>query len=164
MGLIGVLVVLGVWRGLGGSPWWTIAALLASVTLYGLAFPYTRRCPLPRDLPPLTLERAQLLLASATLLPTFLMDGSNGYAVSVKALAGVLALGVFGSGLAFMWDFRIIGGAGSSVASTVTFLTPVVALVVSIVFLHEALAWFEPAGEVLVLLGAPIGQDRFARR
>jgi drug/metabolite transporter (DMT)-like permease len=163
VGLVGVLVVLGVWHGLGKNPWWAVAALLVSVVLYGVTFPYTRRYVLPLGLTPVSLASAQLVLASITLLPTFVIDGSNGHAISAKALFGVLALGVVGSGFAYMWNFRIIAGAGSSIASTVTFLTPVVAVVVGIIFLHESLTWYEPVGGALVLLGAAIGQGRFAR-
>jgi drug/metabolite transporter (DMT)-like permease len=105
-----------------------------------------------------------LLLAAATLLPAFLIDGTNGHALSTHAVLGVLALGIFGSGFAFMWNFRVQVAAGSSIASTVTYLTPVVAVVVGVIFLHESLTWFEPVGGVVVLLGAAIGQGRIRRR
>ena len=107
---------------------------------------------------------AQLLLAAVTLLPAFLVDGTNGHAPSARAVLSVLALGIFGSGFAFMWNFRVQAAAGSSIASTVTYLTPVVAVVVGVIFLHEALTWFEPIGGLVVLLGAAIGQGRLRRR
>ncbi|HVB51065.1 MAG TPA: DMT family transporter [Acidimicrobiales bacterium] len=164
VGLLGVLLVLGVWHGFGSNPWWAVAALLAAVTLYGVSFPYTKRYLIPRGLAPVSLASSQLLLATATLLPTFLIDGFNGHGVTAKAVGGVLGLGIFGSGFAFMWNFRVIAAVGSSIASTVTYLTPVVAVIVGVAFLHESLAWFEPAGGLVVLLGAAIGQGRFARR
>src|ERR1700691_1163504 len=100
VGLVGVLTVLGVWQGFGSNPWWAVVALLGAVTLYGISFPYTRRYVIPRGLAPVSLASAQLLLATLTLLPTFLLDGENGHGVSVRAVVGVLALGIFGSGLA----------------------------------------------------------------
>jgi drug/metabolite transporter (DMT)-like permease len=160
VGLVGVLVVLGVWEGFGSNPWWAVAALLGAVTLYGVSFPYTRRYIIPRGIAPVSLASAQLSLATATLLPTFIFDGMNGHGVSVHAVTGVLALGIFGSGFAFMWNFRVIAAAGSSIASTVTYLTPVVAVVVGVIFLREPLTWFEPVGGAIVLLGAAIGQGR----
>ncbi|HEY5104717.1 MAG TPA: DMT family transporter [Acidimicrobiales bacterium] len=164
VGLIGVLLVLGVWQGLGSNPWWAVAALLGAVTLYGVSFPYTKRYLIPRGLAPVSLASAQLLIATLTLLPTFLIDGFNGHGVTLKAVAGLLGLGVFGSGFAFMWNFRVIAAVGSSIASTVTYLTPVVAVIVGVIFLHESLTWFEPVGGLVVLLGAAIGQGRFLRR
>lgn len=163
VGLVGVLVVFGVWHGFGSNPWWAVVALLGAVTLYGVSFPYSRRYLIPRGLAPVSLASAQLILATVTLLPTFAIDGTNGHAVTVKAVIGVLGLGVFGSGFAFMWNFRVIAAAGSSIASTVTYLTPVVAVIVGMIFLHESLEWFEPVGGAIVLLGAAIGQGRLRR-
>ncbi len=160
IGLAGVLVVFGVWHGFGSNPWWAVVALLGAVTLYGVSFPYSRRYLIPRGLAPVSLASAQLILATLTLLPTFLIDGTNGHGVTSKAIVGVLGLGVFGSGFAFMWNFRVIAAAGSSIASTVTYLTPVVAVIVGMIFLHESLKWFEPVGGAIVLLGAAIGQGR----
>jgi len=164
VGLVGVLIVLGVWQGFGSNPWWAITALLGAVTLYGVSFPYTKRYLIPRGLAPVSLASAQLVLAAVTLAPTFLIDGFNGHSVTMKALGGLLGLGVFGSGFAFMWNFRVIAAVGSSHASTVTYLTPVVAVIVGVIFLHESLTWFEPVGGVIVLVGAAIGQGRFLRR
>lgn len=163
VGLLGVLTVLGVWRGFGSNPWWAVMALLAAVTLYGVTFPYSRRHLIPLGLAPVALASAQLMLAAVTLLPTFLFDGMNGHAITASGVSGLLALGVFGSGFAFMWNFRVIHDAGASVASTVTYLTPVVAVIVGIVFLSEKIAWYEPVGGLVVLLGAAIAQGRFTR-
>jgi drug/metabolite transporter (DMT)-like permease len=164
VGLLGVLLVLGVWRGFGPNPWWAVAALLLSVTLYGLSFPYSRRFVIPRKLDPVALATTQISLAALTLMPTFLLDGTNGHSVSVKSAFAILALGVFGTGFAYIWNFRVMAAAGSSIASTVTYLTPVVAVVAGVLFLHEPLTWFEPVGGLIVLVGAAIGQGRLHRR
>lgn len=160
IGLLGVLVVLGVWQGLGKNPWWAVGALLLAVTLYGVTFPYTRRYITPLKLAPVSLASAQLLLGAVTLVPTFFVDGLNHHGISPKAIFGIVALGVFGSGLAFMWNFRSIEVLGSSIASTVTYMSPVVATVVGVIFLHEHLTWFQPVGGAIVLLGAAVGQER----
>jgi drug/metabolite transporter (DMT)-like permease len=164
VGLCGVLVVLGVWQGFGNNPWWAVVALLGAVTLYGISYPYSRRYLIPRGLPPVSLASAQLILAAATLVPTFLINGTNGHGVSAKALFSALALGIFGSGFAFMWNFRVIAAAGSSIASTVTYMSPVVAVIAGVIFLNESLTWFEPVGGAIVLLGAAIGQGRLRLR
>jgi drug/metabolite transporter (DMT)-like permease len=164
VGLCGVLVVLGVWHGFGRNPWWAVVALLGAVTLYGISFPYSRRYVIPRGLAPVSIASAQVLLASATLLPTFLIDGTNGHALTPKAAFAALGLGIFGSGFAYMWNFRVIAEAGSSIASTVTYLTPIVAVVAGVIFLNEQLTWFEPVGGAIVLFGAAIGQGRLRRR
>jgi drug/metabolite transporter (DMT)-like permease len=75
----------------------------------------------------------------------------------------MLAMGIFGSGFAYIWNFQIIERAGSAIASTVTYVTPVVAVVVGILFLSENLKWYEPVGGLIVLFGAATSQGRFSR-
>ena len=50
--------------------------------------------------------------------------------------------------------------AGSAIASTVTYVTPVIAVIVGIIYLGEGVTWYEPVGGAIVLLGAAIGQQR----
>ena len=142
IGFLGALVVLGVWRDLGACPWWAITAPLAAVTLYGFSFPYTRRYLTSRRPSPVALASAQLTIATLVLMPTFLLDGTKGRAASLHGVGAMVALGVLGSGLAFMWNFSVIEAVGSSRASTVTYITPLVAIAVDILVLHESLAWF----------------------
>ena len=72
----------------------------------------------------------------------------------------MIALGVFGSGFTYIWNFKVMTLAGSAIASSVTYLTPVVAVFVGIIFLQESVTWYEPVGALIVLLGAAIGQNR----
>jgi drug/metabolite transporter (DMT)-like permease len=72
----------------------------------------------------------------------------------------MLALGIFGSGFAYIWNFKVMEIAGSAIASSVTYITPVVAVLVGILFLQESIHWYEPVGALIVLLGAAIGQNR----
>jgi drug/metabolite transporter (DMT)-like permease len=72
----------------------------------------------------------------------------------------MLCLGIFGSGFAYIWNFQIIRDAGSAIASSVTYITPVVAVVAGLIFLAEKLTWNEPVGALIVLIGAAIAQER----
>ena len=65
-----------------------------------------------------------------------------------------------GSEMCIRDSFKIMEAAGSAIASTVTYVTPVVAVIVGIIFLGESIVWNEPVGAVVVLLGAAIGQER----
>lgn len=162
IGLIGVLTVFGLWRGLGTNPWWAIAALITASTLVGFSYPYSRRHLTHLGLDPISLAGGQLILASATLLPLFIIHGRNG-GVTVRALVGIVGLGAFANGLAYMWNFRVIAAAGSSVASTVSYLTPIIAVVCGVIFLNEQLTWYEPVGGMIILLGVAISQGRLTR-
>ncbi|MDE3083250.1 MAG: DMT family transporter [Acidobacteriota bacterium] len=164
VGLVGVVVLLGVWRGVGAISWVAVAALGLAVSLYGVTFPYIRRHLTPRELAPSSLASAQMILATIFLAPAFAVDGLNGHSPTTGSLASLLLLGAIGSGVAYMWNFEVIAAAGSATASTVTYLTPIVAILAGVIILREPLYWFEPVGGAIVLLGAAMGQGRLRRR
>ena len=164
IGFLGVLTVLGAWNGLGDNPLWAIVVLMSAVTCYGISFPYTRRFVMPHGLKSESIVSMQLLLAAVTLLPFFLFNGVERYEYMPGPLLAMLALGVFGSGLAYLWNFKVMEQAGSAIASSVTYLTPVVAIIVGIIFLGEKVTWYEPVGGLIVLLGAAIAQERISLR
>ena len=160
LGFLGVLTVLGAWQGLGDNPLWAILVLLAAVTCYGFSFPYSRRFILPAQLAPEVMAATQVLLAAITLLPLYLFDGIAKDEYRLGPMLAMMALGVFGSGFAYIWNFTIMRAAGSAIASSVTYVTPVVAVIVGLIFLQEKLHWYEPVGACVVLLGAAIAQGR----
>ena len=164
VGGIGVLVVLDIWQGIGDNQLNGVIALLIAVTCYGISFPYSKRNIIPLGLKPESAAATQLVTASITLLPLYLFDGISKDYYRINNVIAMVALGVLGSGFAYIWNFSIIQAAGSSIASTVTYLTPVVAVFVGWLFLGEKIAWHEPAGALLVILGAAISQGRFKRK
>ena len=164
IGFTGVLIVLGAWQGLGDNPLWAILVLLAAVSCYGISFPYTQKFVIPYKAKPESIVATQLTLAAATLLPFYLIDGIAKDEYLLVPVLGMIALGVFGSGFAYIWNFKVMELAGSAIASSVTYLTPVVAVIVGVIFLNEEVTWHEPVGAVVVLLGAAIAQERIRFR
>ena len=160
LGFVGVLTVLGAWQGIGDNPIGAVLALLLAVSCYGISFPYVRKFVLPRKLQPEALAAVQVSTGAITLLPFYLVDGIAKDEYRPGPVLAMIALGVFGSGFAYIWNFKIMEAAGSAIASTVTYVTPVVAVIVGIIFLGEGVGWYEPVGGAIVLLGAAIGQQR----
>jgi len=164
IGATGVMVVLGIWKGIGDNQLIGVVALLLAVSCYGYSFPYTTRKILPLGLKPEAAATIQLCMAAITLLPLYLFDGIAEESYRLTPLLAVLALGVLGSGFAYIWNFSIIAAAGGSIASTVTYVTPVVAVIVGWIFLGEQITWHEPIGAVFVILGAAMTQGRLKRK
>jgi drug/metabolite transporter (DMT)-like permease len=164
VGAIGVMVVLGIWQGIGDNQLTGVIALLIAVTCYGISFPYSKRNIIPLGLKPEAAATTQLLMAAITLLPFYLYSGISQDNYRPANVFAMLALGILGSGFAYIWNFSIIAAAGSSIASSVTYLTPVVAVFVGWLFLGEAIAWHEPFGALLVIIGAAVSQGRFNRK
>jgi len=162
LGFIGVLVVLGAWKGLGDNPLWAILVLLVAVSCYGISFPYTRKYVIPLKIQTESLMAMQLTLAALTLLPFYLFDGIAEDKYRLGPVLAMIVLGVFGSGFAYLWNYKVMQLAGSAIASSVTYLTPLVAIIVGIIFLNESITWNEPVGALIVLLGAAIAQERIS--
>lgn len=160
LGAMGVVTVLGVWRGIGHNSGVGIIALLIAVSCYGISFPFTRKYVIPLGMRPESLAAAQITCAAVTLLPFYLYDGIARDNYRLGPILAMLALGIFGTGFAYIWNFSIIASAGSSIASTVTYLTPVVAVLVGWIFLGESISWNQPFGGALVIIGAATSQGR----
>ena len=164
IGAFGVMVVLGIWKGIGDNQLLGVLALLLAVSCYGFSFPFTIRNIVPLGLKPEAAATVQLCMAAITLLPLYLFDGISDDNFQLTPILAMLALGVLGSGFAYIWNFSIIAAAGGSIASTVTYITPVVAVFVGWLFLGEPITWHEIVGAVLVIIGAAITQGRLKRR
>lgn len=164
IGFAGILVVLGVWRGFPGGELGGIASCLLAVGCYGMAFPYSRRYL--TDLPegPVALATGQVACATGLMLPLLLLTGVYPeHPVTGRVVAAMLALGVLSSGMAYVLNFRIVAAAGATTASSVTYLTPLVAAVVGVSLLGEHLTWNQPAGALVVLAGVAVAQGRLRR-
>ncbi|MFC4090562.1 DMT family transporter [Micromonospora sp. GCM10011541] len=167
LGFLGVLVVLGVWEGVGGAHFTGQLMCLGAAACYGVAIPYQKKFIAGSSYSGLSLSAAQLLVAAlqlAVVAPLVAGAPPVPTGLSVEVVASVLALGALGTGLAFVINLRNIRVAGASTASTVTYLIPVFAVLVGAVVLDERLNWHQPVGALIVLVGVAVAQGLLSRR
>jgi drug/metabolite transporter (DMT)-like permease len=167
LGFVGVLVVLGVWEGIGGAHFVGQMMCFGAAACYGVSIPYQKRFIAGSTHSGLSLSAAQLLLAAAQLaIVTPFVAGAPPLPteLSLKVVAAVLALGALGTGLAFVINMRNIRVAGASTASTVTYLIPIFAVLIGAVVLDERLNWHQPVGALIVLSGVAVAQGVLGRR
>lgn len=160
LGFVGIVVVIGP-SSITGSGW-GIAALIGAITCYGVAFPYARRYltgPSAREqISPIAMALALMVGGIVVTAPLALVTGVVDGPVSSSALLSVLALGALGSGIAYVLNFRVVTRADATTASTVTYLTPLVAVIAGAALLSEPVSWNQPVGGLLVVTGAAIAQ------
>jgi drug/metabolite transporter (DMT)-like permease len=163
-GFAGVLVVLAPWRGLGGGALPAQAACLLATGCYGAAFVHLRRAVAPRGLPALSVATVQVGLGAAVLLALAPFVATAPVRLDPGVVLGVLALGGLGTGLAYLWNTTVVAAWGATAASTVTYLTPVVGVALGAVVLGETVAWNQPLGAAVVVLGIAVSQGRLPGR
>jgi drug/metabolite transporter (DMT)-like permease len=160
VGFAGAAVLLGPWRGLGSGTVIGHVACAGAALCYGLGFPYTRRYLASREESGVVLSACQLSCAAVMLAPFLLLVPTPTAHIGFDGWGSLLALGALGSGLAYAFNYAVVRARGSAVASTVTYLIPVVSTVLGAVVLGEALHWNQPVGAVILLAGIAGSQGR----
>ncbi|WP_110946331.1 DMT family transporter [Streptomyces avicenniae] len=160
----GVVLVAGPWQSagdLGGGRALTAQlACLAGTVCYGIGFVQTRRFLRRTPYDAVTVTAGQIGAGAllALLLAPFVAVGPLSLTPGITL--SMLALGAVSTGVAYIWYARVIDAWGATVASTVTYLTPVGGVVLGVLVLGEELALREVAGGLVVVLAVLVGQGR----
>ncbi len=165
----GVVVIAGPWRlsfeAGDASVMLAHLACLGATTCYGIAYVIIRRVLRAGRYDATTIAASQITLGAVIgLLVGPLIGGFEPIRLTPEIVWSMLALGVLGTGLAYIWNNEVIGAWGASAASTSTYIIPVVGVVLGMLVLGEVLHWNEPVGGVLVLLGVLASQGRLWSR
>jgi drug/metabolite transporter (DMT)-like permease len=183
-GFLGVVVILQPWEVHGRPDPVGFAMTLLAGASYGLGWTYVKRFLSADDVGGLGMPAAQLLVGAAQMLvvtlgwwwwhrggeatgtpngPAAPWSPAPGSGPVVGSVLAVLVLGVVGTGLAFVLQYDVVREVGPTVGATVTYVIPVVAVVLGMVFLDERLQWPQVVGAAVVL-GAAVVIGRPRRR
>lgn len=131
-----------------------IAACFAAAGCYGLGFVYLRRFVSNRVVDDAVVAFGHVGLAAVLLLAFSPMVLHGRVAVTPEVVAAIAALGALGTGIAYVWNARVIAAWGPVSAASITYLMPVVALVSGALLLNEKVALSEAAGAALLIAAA----------
>jgi len=160
VGFFGILLVMEIFSSSNKASIAGVITLLMATLCYGLAMPYAKRFVSPLPYSPYVLAASQVSASAAlTALPAILW-GITHDVITGTSLAGIALLGVLGTGVAYVWNYRNIELAGSVVASSVTYITPVVAVIAGVLVLGDQLSPSQVAGGILIVLSALLVQGR----
>lgn len=165
IGAVGLMIALAVWQGFGENDPLSVLALIGAITCYGIGGPYIRRFVTPLGLPMTSSVVVQLGSAALVMLPFYVAGGPLLIGELTWPIVGsIAALGALGSGLSYVLYYRVIAEAGSAIANSVTYVLPLVAVLLGVIALGEPLYWYEPVGALVVILGAAISQGYFTKK
>ena len=165
MGIIGVFVVIGPWQAgaLEGDILGQVACI-AAASSYGVATAYLRRFISHRPIPGTTVAFMNIGMAAGIMILLTPVMALSPVRLDFWVVASLLLLGGLGSGLAYIWNIAVLRAWGPTSSSTVTYLLPVVGILLGVLILHETLTWNEPVGALLVMLGIVFTQGRLRLR
>jgi len=141
--------------GLQATTWGLIAISIAAAS-YGVGMVYARNHL--RGLPPLVAPTAQLGVATLYMLPLSLFF-ERPFSLplpSWPALASLFSLSFLGTTLAFIIYYHLLEKTSATYLSMVTYLIPVIGVVLGVAVLNEQLSWNVYLGCALILVGVMI--------
>jgi drug/metabolite transporter (DMT)-like permease len=156
VGFGGALLIFSPWRSASSVASAGGLECLAASVSYAASFIYMDKFLVRRGLNPIALSACQLMVAAAWLAIALPAAGAPAPHVTAASLAGVVILGVLGTGVAYVLNYQIIASEGATVAATVTYLLPVVAIVLGVLALGETVTAAAIAGIALVLAGVAL--------
>jgi drug/metabolite transporter (DMT)-like permease len=156
--LVGLLVGFGgVALLVGAQPSGDVLSALGvtfSALCYAAAAIYSARAL--EDVPPLVSAVGALTLSALALVP-FALVQLPAHFPSWEVTGSLLALGIGGTGVAYVLYYALLSGAGASRSILITYLVPALALAYGVLFLGEPLTVAAVAGLALVLAGVALG-------
>lgn len=151
VGIAGVAVLLGIdVGGEAGALLGALAVLLAGAGYAVGGFVIKRRFAAAQ---PVGLAAATMSVSAILLVPLAALTAPDAVP-GIAATASLLALGVGGTGLAFLIFYTLIGEAGPARASVVAYVAPGFAVVYGVVLLGERVTLGTFAGLALILAGS----------
>lgn len=161
LGFVGVVLIAQPWTTEQGPDLLGIAIAVLGAASYGVGWTLNRRLLGQREVPglahPTALMITGLPMSVLALLGWAAIDGSSPVALHGPAealplaLAAVAVLGVVGTGVAYILQFEVVRAVGPTVAATVTYLIPVVAVTLGVVVLGEQVGPWQLAGAAIVI-------------
>lgn len=157
IGFAGILAIALPSAGSGSTA--ALGVILVVTATVGYAISLNMVTPLQQKYGSLPLMARVQRLATLMVLP-FGLVGLGESTFAWPSLLAVAAIGVLGTGLAFVLMGTLAGSVGATRASFLTYLIPVVALVLGVIFRDEVISPVAVVGVGLVIGGAILASRR----
>jgi len=136
--------------GLQASLWGELAVIVGSLS-YAIAAVYARRSLAGQS--PIIASLGQVSMGFLLFIPFSLLEKPWTFNPSIRAILALLALGVLGTGVAYIIYYRLIQGLGATGASLVTYIVPLFGIFWGWAVLGERLSWHAFVALLMILVG-----------
>lgn len=157
IGFAGIVAIALPSAGEGNTAAIGVALVLAATVCY--AFAVNMVAPLQQAYGSLAVI-ARVQWVAALLVTPYGIYGLANSSFAWPSLLATMAVGFLGTGLAFVMMANLAGSVGPTRAAFITYLIPVVALVLGVVFRDEIVSPIAIGGVVLVIMGALLASRR----
>lgn len=156
LGFLGV-VVLFVPDLVKGATFSLVGGLAIVAAAVSYAFASTLARIHLRGVPPGTTSLGQMAVAALVLVPaSLLIDQPWTLEPSAASLASLVILAVVGTAFAYLIFYWLIARVGATRTSLVTYISPVIAVLLGAVVLNETLNWTTVVGLTLIIAGVAL--------
>lgn len=157
LGLVGGFLISLPSLGATGSEVRGVLLVVAATMCYGVALNLAG--PLQARYGSMAVMSTMLALATLWVAPLAWWDlGDNEW--SAQPVVAVVALGAIGTGLAYLMMATLVGTVGAVRASFITYLIPVVSLVLGVTLRNDEVAVIAMIGAAIVIVGALMAAQR----
>ncbi|MFY1674636.1 DMT family transporter [Plantactinospora sp. WMMB334] len=163
LGFAGTVLIFTPWESASEIASWGGLAILAASASYGISYVYMGRFLTNRDIPPIMLSASQLAAGTMLMVLALPLGGLTAPHWRLDAVISLLILGTLGTGVAYVLNYRLISDEGPTLASTTTYLLPVVAVVLGALVVAEPVTVPMVLGMLLVLGGVALTQRHAPR-
>jgi len=158
LGFFGILVLARPFSSeLGADTMLGAGFMVMGAMSVGFSFVYAKRFITPLQLSPLALTTYQL--GSGLIILLLATDFTNIEAIadsSIALVATIVGLGLLGTGMAYLCYYFIIEKLGALTASSVTYIPPIVALIIGTGIMDETIDLRDYAAASLILVAVGV--------
>ena len=146
---VGVVLIVGVAGGGGGDPFKGVLLALGAAVLYATVVLFNKGI---KDVGGISRTFLQFCAAALVLTPYVILTGGFSIgSIDPKGLVFLIAVGVIHSGLAYCLYFSALSRMPGQEASLLSYTDPLLAVILSVTLLEEAITVWQILGGVLIL-------------
>lgn len=135
-------------EGFVASLWGELAVVIAAMS-YAIATVFARRNL--HHVKPISASFGQIAMGCLFLIPFSLSERPWTMHPSLTAIFALVTLGVLGTALAYLIYYRLLQEGGATLASMVTFITPLFGVLYGFLFLGEHMKWTSLVALIFIL-------------